>query len=63
MEGGTVTVGNSSGINDGASAILIMERTKAEQLGFRPMARFVTSAVSGVHSSYIGNKPLNLLGI
>jgi 3-oxoadipyl-CoA thiolase len=57
-DGGTVTAGNSSGINDGASAILIMERNKAEELGLKPLARIVTSAVSGVHPSYMGIGPV-----
>ncbi|BCU80604.1 acetyl-CoA acetyltransferase [Polycladomyces abyssicola] len=57
-EGGTVTAGNSSGINDGASALLIMEKRKAEELGLKPMARIVTSAVSGVHPSYMGIGPI-----
>ncbi|HWO97011.1 MAG TPA: thiolase family protein [Bacillus sp. (in: firmicutes)] len=58
VEGGTVTAGNSSGINDGASALLIMEKRKAEELGLKPMARIVTSAVSGVHPSYMGIGPI-----
>ncbi|MFC4767765.1 thiolase family protein [Effusibacillus consociatus] len=58
LEGGTVTAGNSSGINDGASALLIMERETAERLGLKPMARIVSSAVSGVHPSYMGIGPI-----
>ncbi|WP_078411396.1 thiolase family protein [Priestia abyssalis] len=58
VEGGTVTAGNSSGINDGASALLIMEKHQAEDLGLKPMARIVTSAVSGVHPSYMGIGPI-----
>ncbi|WP_054636967.1 thiolase family protein [Thalassobacillus sp. C254] len=57
-EGGTVTAGNSSGINDGASALLIMEKERAEQLGLQPMARIVTSAVAGVDPSYMGIGPI-----
>src|SRR4051794_35773091 len=44
-DGGTVTAGNSSGINDGASAVLVVEAAKARQLGLRPMARIVSTAV------------------
>jgi len=55
---GTVTAGNSSGINDGAAAILVMELATAERLGFKPLARFVTSAVTGVDPSYMGLGPI-----
>jgi acetyl-CoA acetyltransferase family protein len=44
---GVVTAGNSSQISDGAAAVLIMERTTAERLGFRPRARFVSFALAG----------------
>lgn len=57
-KGGTVTAGNSSGINDGASALLIMERKTAERYGLKPMARIVSSAVSGVDPSYMGIGPI-----
>ncbi|WP_227935175.1 thiolase family protein [Alkalihalobacillus deserti] len=57
-DGGTVTAGNSSGINDGASAVLIMDRELAESLGLKPIARIVTSAVSGVDPSYMGVGPI-----
>ncbi len=57
--GGTVTAGNSSGINDGAAALLIMERSRAEQLGLAPMARFVTAAVSGVDPAFMGIGPVD----
>ncbi|MGG2199107.1 thiolase family protein [Paenibacillus validus] len=55
---GTVTAGNSSGINDGASALLVMERQTAERLGLRPIARIVTSATAGVHPDYMGVGPI-----
>jgi acetyl-CoA C-acetyltransferase/3-oxo-5,6-didehydrosuberyl-CoA/3-oxoadipyl-CoA thiolase len=58
VKDGTVTAGNSSGMNDGASALLIMERTTAEQFGFKPLARFITCAVAGVHPSYMGLGPI-----
>jgi acetyl-CoA acyltransferase len=47
-EGGRVTAGNASQISDGAAALLIMSDRKAEQLGLRPLARFVASTVVGV---------------
>jgi 3-oxoadipyl-CoA thiolase len=57
-EGGTVTAGNSSGINDGASAVLIVSRQAADELGLRPMARIVTSAVAGVTPDCMGVGPV-----
>lgn len=57
-DGGTVTAGNSSGINDGASALLIMEKEIAQQLGLKPIAKIVTSAVSGVDPGYMGIGPV-----
>src|SRR5207247_1383929 len=47
-EGGTVTAGNSSGINDGAAALVIASEEKARELGAEPLGAFVGSAVSGV---------------
>ena len=55
---GTVTPGNSSGINDGASALLLMSEEKAEELGVRPLARVLGSATAGVHPSYMGVGPV-----
>ena len=55
---GTVTAGNSSGINDGASALVLMERGKAERLGLEPIARVMGSATAGVHPSYMGIGPV-----
>lgn len=57
-DGGTVTAGNSSGINDGASAILIMEKELAEKLGLKPIARIVTSAVAGLDPAFMGIGPV-----
>lgn len=57
-QGGTVTAGNSSGINDGAAALLLMEGAKAVALGLRPRARIVSYAVSGVDPSYMGLGPI-----
>lgn len=56
--GGTVTAGNSSGINDGASALLLMNQQKAEEHGLKPMVRIVSSASYGVHPSYMGVGPI-----
>jgi 3-oxoadipyl-CoA thiolase len=57
-EGGTVTAGNSSGINDGAAALLVMKQSKAEKLGLKPLARYVSSAVVGVDPAYMGIGPV-----
>ncbi|HEY45455.1 MAG TPA: thiolase family protein [Anaerolineae bacterium] len=55
---GTVTAGTSSGINDGAAAVLIMSEEKANELGVEPFARWVTSAVSGVNPRTMGYGPI-----
>ncbi len=55
---GTVTAGNSSGINDGAAALLLMSREKADELGLKPMARWVGSAVAGVDPGMMGYGPV-----
>ncbi len=55
---GTVTAGNSSGINDGASALLLMSGKKAEELDFKPMARIVAYAWAAVESEYFGYGPV-----
>jgi 3-oxoadipyl-CoA thiolase len=57
-EGGTVTAGNSSGINDGASAALVVEAGRARALGLRPMARVVATAVAGVDPAVMGLGPI-----
>lgn len=57
-KGGTVTAGNASGINDGAAAVLLMSREKAEALGFKPMVRIVAAGAAGVHPSYMGIGPI-----
>jgi len=57
-KGGTVTAGNSSGVNDGAAAVLLMSETKAEQLGLEPMARVVSSAAAGVEPRTMGIGPV-----
>jgi 3-oxoadipyl-CoA thiolase len=55
---GSVTAGNSSGINDGASAVLLVEAERAAALGLRPMARVVSTAVAGVHPDVMGMGPV-----
>jgi 3-oxoadipyl-CoA thiolase len=57
-EGGSVTAGNSSGINDGASAVLVVEAQRARELGLRPMARVVSTAVAGVDPAIMGYGPV-----
>jgi 3-oxoadipyl-CoA thiolase len=57
-ENGTVTAGNSSGINDGAAALLIGSREKARALGLRALGRIVASASAGVHPDYMGLGPI-----
>jgi acetyl-CoA acetyltransferase family protein len=57
-EGGTVTAGNSSGINDGAAALLIMSRDKADKLGLKPLAKWIGSAISGVDPGIMGIGPV-----
>jgi acetyl-CoA acyltransferase len=57
-EGGTVTAGNSSQMSDGAAAVIIMSRAKAESLGITPLVRFVAFAVGGVDPEYMGIGPI-----
>ncbi len=57
-EGGTVTAGNASGINDGAAALVIASEEKARELGVDPLSRFVASAVAGVDPRVMGIGPL-----
>ena len=57
-EGGMVTAGNASGINDGAAAIVVMSEEKAKELGVKPMATFVTGALGGVDPSIMGVGPV-----
>ncbi len=58
FQGGTVTAGNASGVNDGASALLLMSREKAEELGVTPLARYVTSATAGLGAFCDGLGPI-----
>jgi acetyl-CoA C-acetyltransferase len=55
---GTVTAGNASGINDGAAAMIIMLKSKADELGAKPMARIVDFSVVGVDPDYMGWGPV-----
>ncbi len=57
-KGGTVTAGNSSGINDGAAGLLVMEAARAKGLGLTPKARIVASAVAGVDPGVMGLGPV-----
>src|SRR6187431_3827254 len=57
-ENGTVTAGNSSGINDGASAVLLVEASRARELGLKPLARIVSTAVAGVDPAVMGIGPV-----
>jgi len=55
---GTVTAGNSSGLNDGAAALLLMSADRAAQLGLKPMARILSSAAAGVPPRIMGMGPV-----
>ncbi len=57
-EGGTVTAGNSSGVNDGASALVMMSKDEAERRGLTPLARIVDWAVAGVDPTIMGIGPV-----
>ena len=57
-EGGTVTAGNSSGLNDGAAALLVMSAEKAKELNLKPLARIVSSAAAGVPPRTMGLGPV-----
>jgi acetyl-CoA acetyltransferase family protein len=55
---GTVTAGNSSGVNDGAAALLLTSDARAKELGLKPMARIITSAAAGVLPRVMGLGPI-----
>ena len=57
-EGGSVTAGNSSGINDGAAATVVVEAERARTMGLRPLARVVSTAVAGVDPAIMGVGPV-----
>lgn len=61
-EDGSVTAGNSSGMNDGAVALLVMESRKCAELGLRPLGRFVACALSGSEPKYMGTAPVKAIG-
>ena len=58
FEGGTVTAGNASGVNDGASALLLMSAEKAKELNLTPLAKYVTSATAGLEPAVMGLGPI-----
>jgi acetyl-CoA C-acetyltransferase len=57
-EGGRVTAGNASGINDGAAAVVVMSQRKAEELGVKPKLRLVARAEAGVRPEIMGSGPI-----
>jgi acetyl-CoA acyltransferase len=57
-QGGSVTAGNSSPLSDGAAAVIVMERKKAEELGLKPLLRFVGYNVGGVRPDIMGMGPV-----
>ncbi len=57
-EGGTVTAGNSSGMNDGASAVVVMSEEKAKELGCRPLVKIISHSSAGVDPSVMGLGPV-----
>ncbi|TYR75726.1 acetyl-CoA C-acyltransferase [Rossellomorea vietnamensis] len=59
FENGTVTAGNASGVNDGASALLLMTAEKAAELGLKPLAKYVVSATAGLEPSVMGLGPIH----
>ncbi|PET78067.1 acetyl-CoA C-acyltransferase [Bacillus sp. AFS001701] len=58
FEDGTVTAGNASGVNDGASALLLMSAEKAKELRLKPLAKYVVGAVAGLEPSVMGLGPI-----
>lgn len=58
FEGGTVTAGNASGVNDGASALLLMSAEKAKELNLTPLAKYVTGATAGLEPAVMGLGPI-----
>jgi acetyl-CoA C-acetyltransferase len=57
-EGGSVTAGNSSGINDGAAAVVVTTQAKADELGIKPRLRLIARAESGVDPKIMGSGPI-----
>ncbi|PKR77380.1 acetyl-CoA C-acyltransferase [Halalkalibacillus sediminis] len=58
FEGGTITAGNASGVNDGASALLVMSADKARELGLKPLVKFVGGATAGLEPAVMGLGPI-----
>ncbi|UOE57534.1 acetyl-CoA C-acyltransferase [Bacillus sp. CMF12] len=58
FQGGTVTAGNASGVNDGASALLLMSEEKASELGLKPLGTYTVSAAAGLEPSIMGAGPV-----
>jgi 3-oxoadipyl-CoA thiolase len=57
-DNGSVTAGNSSPLNDGAAALVLMSAEEAQRRGLKPLARFVAAAAAGVHPDYMGIGPV-----
>lgn len=58
FENGTVTAGNASGVNDGASVLLLMSEEKVKELGLKPLGKYITSAVAGLEPDVMGLGPI-----
>lgn len=58
FDGGTVTAGNASGVNDGASALLLMSAEKARELNLKPLAKYVNGATAGLEPAVMGLGPI-----
>ncbi|WP_282140726.1 acetyl-CoA C-acyltransferase [Cytobacillus oceanisediminis] len=58
FQGGTVTAGNASGVNDGASVLLLMSEGKASELGLQPLGTYIVSATAGLEPSIMGAGPV-----
>lgn len=59
FEGGSVTAGNASGVNDGSAALILMSKEKAEALGLIPLAKYVASATAGLEPAVMGLGPIS----
>ena len=57
-DGGIVTAGNSSGINDGAAAVVVMSQSKADDLGVKPLAKIIDYGIGGVDPDHMGLGPI-----
>ena len=58
FQGGSVTAGNASGVNDGASALLLMSADKAKELNLKPLAKYVAGAIAGLEPEVMGLGPI-----